>query len=136
MDSPLPLISFRLDARSGIAPYRQLVDQVRQAVNLGLLRNGDRLPSVREVVSQITINPNTVHRAYRDLEHDGLVEGRPGLGTFVIASASSPVSSEDRTVLLEELRAWATRARNAGLDDDGIAALIAAAVLPEQPARQ
>jgi GntR family transcriptional regulator len=136
MGSDTPLLNFRLDPRSGVAPYRQLVDQVRQAVNLGLLRNGDRLPSVREVVSQITINPNTVHRAYRDLEHDGLVEGRPGLGTFVIASASSPVSSEDRTVLLKELRAWATRARNAGLDDDGIAALIAAAVLPEQPARQ
>jgi len=135
MDSETPLIHFRLDPRTGVAPYRQLVDQVRQAVNLGLLRAGDRLPSVREVVSQITINPNTVHRAYRDLEHEGVVEGRPGLGTFVIASTSSPVSTEDRTVLLEELRDWVTRARNAGLDADGIAALVSAAVLPEQPAR-
>jgi len=134
MDSETPLIHFRLDPRTGVAPYRQLVDQVRQAVILGLLRAGDRLPSVREVVTQITINPNTVHRAYRDLEHEGVVEGRPGLGTFVIASASSPVSTEDRTVLLEELRDWVTRARNAGLDPDGIAALVAAAVVPEQPA--
>src|ERR1700685_2239796 len=128
MDSEPPLINFRLDSRSGIAPYRQLIDQVRQAVNLGVLRAGDRLPAVREVVTQITINPNTVHRAYRDLEHEGLVAGRPGLGTFVIASASSPVSAEDRALLLEDLREWATRARSAGLDADGIAALLAAAV--------
>ncbi len=134
MDSETPLIHFRLDPRTGVAPYRQLVDQVRQAVNLGLLRTGDRLPSVREVVTQITINPNTVHRAYRDLEHEGVVEGRPGLGTFVVASGSSPVSTEDRTALLEELRDWVTRARNVGLDPDGIAALVAAAVVPEQPA--
>jgi GntR family transcriptional regulator len=92
------------------------------------------LPSVREVVTQITINPNTVHRAYRDLEHERVVEGRPGLGTFVIASPSSPVSVEDRSVLLEELREWVARARGAGLEADGIAALMAAAVLPEQPA--
>jgi GntR family transcriptional regulator len=130
-----PLINFRLDARSGIAPYRQIVDQVRQAVNLGLLRAGDRLPSVREVVTQITINPNTVHRAYRDLEHEGLVEGRPGLGTFVVASAASSVSTEDRILLLEELQNWVLRARSIGLDADGIAALVAAAVVPQQSAR-
>jgi GntR family transcriptional regulator len=131
MDSPLPLISFRLDPRSGLAPYRQLVDQVRQAVNLGLLRPGDRLPSVREVVSQITINPNTVHRAYRDLEHEGIVEGRPGIGTFVIASAASPVGAEDRALLLAELRAWVDRARDKGFDDEGITALVAAAISPK-----
>jgi GntR family transcriptional regulator len=131
MDSPLPLINFRLDPRSGLAPYRQLVDQVRQAVNLGLLRPGDRLPSVREVVGQITINPNTVHRAYRDLEHEGIVEGRPGIGTFVIASAVSPVRAEDRALLLAELRVWVDRARDKGFDDEGITALIAAAISPE-----
>ena len=101
MESRRPLIKFRLDPRTGLAPYRQLVDQVRQAVSLGLLRPGDRLPSVREVVTQVTINPNTVHRAYRDLEHEGVVEGRAGLGTFVAASATSRVTAEDRTVLLK-----------------------------------
>ena len=125
------MIHFRLDPRAGVAPYRQLVDQVRQAVSLGLLRTGDQLPSVREVVTQITINPNTVHRAYRDLEHDGIVEGRPGLGTFITASASSSISSEDRAVLLGELRKWVARARRAGLDGEGIAALLAAAVFPD-----
>ncbi len=131
-----PLINFRLDPRTGLAPYRQLVDQVRHAVSLGLLRPGDRLPSVREVVTQVTINPNTVHRAYRDLENEGVVEGRPGLGTFVRASASSRVTAQDRNVLLEELRGWVGRARRAGLDEEGIAALVAVAVLPEDiPAR-
>jgi GntR family transcriptional regulator len=131
VESRQPLINFRLDPRTGLAPYRQLVDQVRQAVSLGLLHPGDRLPSVREVVTQVTINPNTVHRAYRELEHEGVVEGRSGLGTFVTASASSRVTAEDRAVLLEELREWVGRAHRAGLDGDAIAALVAVAVLPE-----
>lgn len=132
MESEAPLISFRLDPRTGVAPYRQLVDQVRQAVSLGLLRAGDRLPSVREVVTQITINPNTVHRAYRELEHEGVVEGRPGLGTFVVAS-SSQLASGDRETLLAELRDWVDRARLAGLDADGIAALVSAVMASEEP---
>jgi len=132
MNSGPPLINFRLDPRTGVPPYRQLVDQVRQAVNLGLLRTGDRLPSVRDVVGQITINPNTVHRAYRDLEHDGIVDGRPGLGTFVVATPAVSVSLEDRTSLLEDLRNWVGRAHRAGYDSDGISALIAIALLPEE----
>jgi GntR family transcriptional regulator len=98
------------------------------------LRAGDRLPSVREVVTQVTINPNTVHRAYRDLEHEGVVEGRPGLGTFVIASASSPVSSEDRSALLDVLRDWVIKARELGIDPEGITALFSAAVASTDPA--
>lgn len=125
------LIHFRLDPRTGVAPYRQLVEQVRQAVSLGLLRPGDRLPSVREVVTQVTINPNTVHRAYRELEHAGVVEGRSGLGTFVTAAAASPLRAEDRAALLEELQEWVGRARSAGLDNDGIAALMVVALSPE-----
>ena len=132
MESEAPLINFRLDPRTGVAPYRQLVDQVRQAVSLGLLRSGDRLPSVREVVTQITINPNTVHRAYRDLEHEGVVEGRPGLGTFVVAS-SSQLASEDREKLISGLRDWVDRARLIGLDAEGIAALVAAVMASEEP---
>ncbi len=134
MNPDVPLINFRLDPRTGVAPYRQLVDQIRQAVSLGLLRAGDRLPSVRQVVTQITINPNTVHRAYRDLEHEGVVEGRPGLGTFVIGTPSSPPSSEVRVALLGDLRSWVTSARRAGLDDEAIAALVVVAVQSEAPA--
>jgi GntR family transcriptional regulator len=96
------------------------------------LRSGDRLPSVREVVTQITINPNTVHRAYRDLEHEGVVEGRPGLGTFVVAS-SSQLASEDREKLISGLRDWVDRARLIGLDAEGIAALVAAVMASEEP---
>jgi len=130
--SPIPLIHFRLDPRSGIAPYRQLVEQVRQAVSLGVLRPGDRLPSVREVVGQITINPNTVHRAYRDLEHEGVVEARAGLGTFIAASSTSTANEEDQAALLGELREWIARARRAGFDDAGIAALVARAIHLEE----
>jgi GntR family transcriptional regulator len=89
MTDQSPSIVFRLDARSDRAPFRQLVDQVTDAFERGQLQAGDQLPSVREVVRQITINPNTVHRAYRELEHLGLVEGRLGLGTFVIERAGA-----------------------------------------------
>src|SRR5271170_4004616 len=85
-----PSIVFRLEARSDRAPFRQLVDQVTDALERGQLQAGDQLPSVRDVVRQITINPNTVHRAYRELEHLGLVEGRLGLGTFVVETSGDP----------------------------------------------
>ena len=86
MPNARPEIVFRLDSRSDRAPFRQLVHQVVNAIERGQLQGGDQLPSVREVVRQITINPNTVHRAYRELEHLGLAEGRPGIGTFVSTS--------------------------------------------------
>ena len=80
------MIDFRIDPRSGVSPYRQIVNQVRQALRLGLLREGDQLPTVKEVVAAVAINPNTVLKAYRELEHDGLAEGRPGVGTFITRS--------------------------------------------------
>jgi DNA-binding transcriptional regulator YhcF (GntR family) len=123
------LIRFRLDGRTGVPAYRQLVDQVRQAVRLGVLQPGDRLPSVREVVTQIAINPNTVHRAYRELEVAGLAEGRPGLGTFVLGSGNGLTAPPERTrELLGELRQWVEAARRAGLDDEGIRGLVSASM--------
>src|ERR1700678_1627515 len=80
------LIRFRLDRHSGLPAYPQLVAQVRQAWLLAILRPGDQLPTVRDVVEQVAINPNTVHRAYRELEQQGLIEGQPGRGTFVRSS--------------------------------------------------
>ena len=121
-------IQFRLDARSGVAPYRQLVDQVRQAVNSGLVQDGDQLPSVRDVVTQITINPNTVHRAYRELEHQGIAEGRAGLGTFVMSQARSIVGTTNVENVEEELRAWVRKARSVGMDDEGISDFVRAAL--------
>lgn len=123
-----PSIQFRLDARSGVAPYRQLVDQVRQAVNSGLVQVGDQLPSVREVVTQITINPNTVHRAYRELEHQGIAEGRSGLGTFITSHAQSFVGATNRESVEEGLHAWIRRARSVDMDDESIVDLVRAAL--------
>lgn len=122
-----PLLLFRLDPASGVPAYRQLVDQVDRAIRLGHLAPGDRLPSVREVVEQVTINPNTVHRAYRELEHLGLVEGRHGSGTFVADRVVPTADDGARERLLGEAVAWIGRARAAGLERADIDALLAAA---------
>lgn len=121
-----PTIEFRLDRQSGVPPYRQLVDQVRQALRLGLLRPGDQLPTVRDVVKQIAINPNTVHRAYRELEHQGLTEGRPGSGTFIKRSLSKV--PDEQPELQRALKAWVRNAQAAGLGVESIAALLAEAI--------
>ena len=76
-------IEFRLDPNSGVPTYLQLVQQVERALRLGYLVEGDQLPKVREVVASLAINPNTVLKAYRELEHKGLAGGRPGQGTFI-----------------------------------------------------
>ena len=119
------MIEFHIDPRSGVAPYRQLVQQVRQALRLGLLDEGDQLPTVKDVVSQVAINPNTVLKAYRELEHEGLAVGRPGVGTFVTRSLADS-SLAAHKALRADLGRWLTKARRAGLDDDSIAALFEA----------
>jgi len=111
---------FRLDLRSGVAPYRQLVAQVLNAVDENRLRAGDQLPSVREVVGQITINPNTVHRAYRELEHLGLVEARAGLGTFVCAHVRP---GDELSDLRAGLQRWMREARERGITDTALESL-------------
>src|ERR1700683_3823383 len=84
------MIEFHLDTHTGVAPYLQIVQQVRRALRLGILHEGDQLPTVKDVVARVAINPNTVLKAYRELEHDGLVSARPGVGTFVTATLSDP----------------------------------------------
>ena len=123
-----PSLSFRLDPQSGLAPYRQLVDQVRHAVRTGLLRDGDQLPSVRDVVTQITINPNTVHRAYRELEHQGIAEGRAGLGTFITSGKRVAPNVTERASLEHALRDWVIDARRTGLDEETISELMRSAL--------
>jgi GntR family transcriptional regulator len=116
------VIEFHLDSRSGVSPYLQVVHQVRQALRLGLLREGDQLPTVKEVVARLAINPNTVLKAYRELEHAGLVAARPGLGTFVtktLSDASLPAHGP----LRRDLQRWLMKARAARLDDESIEAL-------------
>ena len=108
----------------GLPPYLQIVRQVRQALRLGLLHEGDQLPTVKDVVSRLAINPNTVLKAYRELEHEGLAAARPGVGTFVTRSlATGSVAAIEP--LGRELQRWLTRARSAGLDDESIEALFA-----------
>jgi GntR family transcriptional regulator len=116
------VIEFHLDNRSGVSPYLQIVQQVRQALRLDLLREGDQLPTVKEVVGQLAINPNTVLKAYRELEHEGLVSARPGVGTFVTGSLGGQ-SLAAQGPLRQALRGWITKARRAGLDDESIEAL-------------
>jgi GntR family transcriptional regulator len=118
------MIAYRLDTRSGLAPYLQIVQQTRDALRLGLLHPGDRLPTVKEVVGSIAINPNTVLKAYRELEHEGLVEGRPGVGTFVLKSLGGPNTDHPR--LRRQLERWLMDARGAGLDEESISALFSA----------
>ena len=117
------MIGFRLDRRSNVVPYLQLVEQVRHALRTGLLEPGDQLPTVREVAETVAINPNTVLKAYRELEHDGLVEGRPGRGTFVVRSLAGP-SLASHAALRREFLSWLRRARRAGLQPEDIQALI------------
>jgi GntR family transcriptional regulator len=117
------VIEFHLDGHSKVAPYMQLVQQVKQSLRVGLIEPGDQLPKVREVVESLAINPNTVLKAYRQLEIEGLVEGRPGVGTFVRRSLAGPSLSAHK-VLRRDLVAWLRRAQTAGLDQEDVVALI------------
>ena len=119
------MIEFHLDARSGVAPYLQLIHQVRHALRLGLLRQGDRLPTVKDVSAGLAINPNTVLKAYRELEYQGLVAARPGVGTFVTGTlGGAPLAAQEP--LRRELRRWLGRARRSGMDEESIEALFLA----------
>ena len=115
-------VEFRLDPASGVPTYLQLVHQVEHALRLGYLKPGDQLPKVRDVVASLAINPNTVLKAYRDLEVKGLSAGRPGQGTFIQATLSQVALSE-LTILRRSLSRWLAAADGAGLDEDGIVAL-------------
>ncbi|MBC3843012.1 GntR family transcriptional regulator [Streptacidiphilus sp. 4-A2] len=118
------MIEYRIDRRSGVATYQQIVQQTKQALRLGLLQPGDKLPTAREVVEATAINPNTVLKAYRELDREGLVEPRPGLGTFVSRSLARAGAGADGP-LRAELDAWVSRAAEAGLEREDVAALMA-----------
>ncbi len=118
------MFRFRLDGSSGVPPYLQLVHQVRQSLLLGYLREGDRLPTVKDVAGDLAINPNTVVKAYRQLEHEGLAGGRPGQGTFITATLASP-PQDASAALRASLAQWFRDAEEAGFSDDAVTALIA-----------
>jgi GntR family transcriptional regulator len=116
------VIGFHLDTRSGVAPYLQIIQQVKHALRLGVLRVGDQLPTVKDVVAALAINPNTVLKAYRELEYEGLAAARPGVGTFVTGTLSDEPPAE-LGPLRRDLERWLAKARRAGLDDESIEAL-------------
>jgi GntR family transcriptional regulator len=120
-------IEFRMDPGSGVPTYLQLVHQVEHALRLGYLKPGDQLPKVRDAVASLAINPNTVLKAYRELETKGLTVGRPGQGTFIQATLEQ-VALPELTGLRRSLVKWVTTAEDAGLDEDGIVALFTSAV--------
>ena len=120
------MFRFRLDGSSGVPPYLQLVHQVRQSLLLGYLQEGDQLPTVKDVASDLAINPNTVVKAYRQLEHEGLASGRPGQGTFIKATASAALP-EAQQALRASLEEWLRAAEEAGLSEEAVTALIAVA---------
>lgn len=123
-EQPESPIAFRLDLSSGIPTYLQLVQQVEHAMRLGYLMPGSQLPKVRDVVASLAINPNTVLKAYKELETKGLTVGRPGQGTFIKATLSR-VTLPELTELRRSLTDWVASANGAGLDEDEIAALVA-----------
>lgn len=121
------MIEFQLDAASGVAPYLQLVQQVHQALRVGMLEPGEQLPTAQQVVAKLAINPNTVFKAYRDLEREGLVRARPGQGTFVVGTLP-PRDPAAQTRFLNSMTTWVRTARAAGLDADDIEAIYRTAV--------
>ncbi|MGA8117351.1 MAG: GntR family transcriptional regulator [Actinocatenispora sp.] len=129
------MIEFRIDRRSGVATYLQLVHQTKNALRLGMLVPGDRLPTAKEVVAATAINPNTVLKAYRELEREGLVAARPGVGTFVTRSLASPGAAED-SPLRASLTGWMTEAQAAGLAREDVEALFRAALEATYPASE
>jgi GntR family transcriptional regulator len=121
------VITFRLSSKSAVPPYLQIVEEVRRALLAGRLVPGDQLPTVKEVVRQVTVNPNTVLRAYRELEWLGLVEGRRGVGTFVVGRPQGP-SPIKHAALARGLDRWIAQSRDAGLDDSSIESMVRSAL--------
>ena len=121
------MIEYRIDKRSGIPPYLQIVGQVRQALLMGRLQVGDKLPTARDVVRATTVNPNTVLKAYRELEHEGLVEGRVGAGTFVTRTLARD-ELDLASPLGRSLTGWIERARGSGLARHEVEVLMKAGV--------
>ncbi|WP_117212698.1 GntR family transcriptional regulator [Allorhizocola rhizosphaerae] len=119
------MFAFRLDTRSGVPTYLQLVEQVRHGLLLGYLQDGDQLPTVRDVAAALVVNPNTVAKAYRELERAGLVAPRAGQGTFVTGNVDR-VPAATYAKLSARLRAWVNAAREAGLGPDQVRALVTA----------
>lgn len=120
------VVVFRIDRRSGVATYLQIVRQVEQALRMGALEKGDRLPTAAQVAATTKVNPNTTLKAYRELERAGLAEVRQGAGTFITRSLAQPQSGPD-SPLRASLAAWMDQARADGLTGQDVTALFRSA---------
>ena len=121
------MIRFRLDMRSGVPPYLQVVQQVTHALRMGVLEVGDQLPTVKEVAASLAINPNTVLKAYREARTRRL--GRRKAGRRHLRDPASAGSAPDAHLsLARSLNRWVDKARAAGLDDQSIEGLVRAAL--------
>jgi GntR family transcriptional regulator len=128
------MLRFHLSAHSNVPAYVQVVQQVRQALLSGALRPGEQLPTVKEVVTELAINPNTVLKAYRELEREGLVEGRQGVGTFALRRPDGP-PPRVQAALGRSLARWVAKAQEAGLDETDMESLLHATVRASVEAR-
>jgi GntR family transcriptional regulator len=126
------VIEFHLDKSGSVPAYAQLIRQVREALRLGVLHPGDRLPTVRDVVTSCVVNAATVLKAYRELELAGLVESRQGSGTFVINTLGS-ADPHVMARLRSGLARWLGQARAAGLEDEDVQALVASVLAEQAP---
>ena len=97
------MITFRLNAKSGVPIYRQIQDQIRYGVAAGLLNPGEQLPTVRALAVELSVNPNTVIKAYSELEREGVLIAEQGSGTFVGSHSPAPVPPRERRAMLESL---------------------------------
>ena len=122
------MVHLHLDPRSGLPPYMQLVQQIRFAVRNGTLKAGMQLPPAREVVASLTINPNTVFKAYAELEREGLVTSRPGQGTFVSARVPIPIDGRVQRKLRRALESWLATAQRAGVEREAALAMFTEAL--------
>ncbi|MFG2720208.1 GntR family transcriptional regulator [Streptomyces sp. NPDC048416] len=116
------MVVFRIERRSGVPAYLQIVHQVEQALRMGALGEGDRLPTAAQVAADTKVNPNTTLKAYRELERAGLVEVRQGAGTFITRSLAAP-GSEPASPLRTRLADWMRDAGATGLTEREIVAL-------------
>lgn len=117
------MIELRIDSRSGLPAYLQIVQQVKHALRLGLLAPGEQMPTIRELVASLAINPNTIMKAYRELELEGLIGGKPGLGTFVIQGLPG-ADRNDLDEMRTKLESWIAQARELGMNEESIVALV------------
>ena len=138
MKNPAPVrrpFAFRLDMLSGVPLYRQLIDQVQGAIAAGLLVPGDQLPTVRQVAVDLEINPNTVMRAYREMEIRGILDTQQGTGTFVAQQTIDRDAIEHSRGLEQLVEEFAARAGAGGFNLEELLAALRDRVAEGKPGR-